>query len=391
VTNSAEQEARDRAFPRVVGESDATVARRPSRPLRQRLRLPLMLAGPIVVLLAAGWWYLTSGRYVSTDDAYVQAARTMVSADVSGRVVAVSVQDNQLVTQGQVLFRLDDRPYRIAIAEGKAQLAAAQIQLKALNATYQQKLAEAKGAEETLAYQQREYDRQRQLAAAGVAARSTFDQVQNAMQVARQKMISAQSDLASALAQLGGDPDLPVDRHPAVQRAQAALDKAELELSYTTVRAHDSGTVTKVEQLQVGSYVNASTPVFSLISGRIWIEANFKETELTYMRPGQSATIEIDTYPDAVFTATVQSLSPGTGLTFSLLPAENATGNWVKVVQRLPVRLVLENIDPALPLHAGLSASVEVDTRHRRPWLVWLQQKTGNLFGTAQAGEPQQR
>lgn len=391
MTNSAEQEARDRAFPRVVGAGDAAVVSRPSRPLRQQLRLPLMLAGPIVVLLAAGWWYLTSGRYVSTDDAYVQAARTMVSADVSGRVVAVSVRDNQRVSQGQVLFQLDDRPGRIAIVEAKAQLAAAQIQVKALHATYQQKLAEAKGAEETLAYQQREYDRQRQLAAAGVAARSTFDQVQNAMQVARQKMVSAQSDLASALAQLGGDPDLPVDQHPSVQRAQAALDKAELDLSYTIVRAHDSGTVTKVEQLQVGSYVNASTPVFSLISDRIWIEANFKETELTYMRPGQSATIEIDTYPGTLFTATVQSLSPGTGLTFSLLPAENATGNWVKVVQRLPVRLVLDNIDPKLPLHAGLSATVEVDTQHRRPWLVWLQQKTDNLFGAAQAGEAQQR
>jgi len=385
VTTSAEQEARDRSFPRVVGESEEPPVKRPSRPLRQRLRLPLMVAGPIVVLLAATWWYLTSGRYVSTDDAYVQAARTMVSADVSGRVVAVAVQDNRRVSQGQVLFRLDDRSYRIAVEEAKALLAAARLQVKALQATYHQKLADLNAAEETLAYQQREHERQRQLAASGVAARSTFDQVQNAMQVARQKMVSAQSDLANALAQLGGNPDLPVDDHPSVQKAQAVLDMAQLDLSRTIVRAPANGIVTKVEQLQVGSYVNASTPVFPMISDRTWIEANFKETELTHMRPGQKATVEIDAYPGVVLDATVQSLSPGTGLTFSLLPAENATGNWVKVVQRLPVRVTLENPDPKLPLHAGLSVTVAVDTQHRRPWLVWLSQKTGNLFGTAQA------
>ena len=391
MTNSAEPESRERSFPRAVGEREANVASRPSRPLRQQLRLPLMLAGPIVVLLGATWWYLTSGRYVSTDDAYVQAARTMISADVSGRVVGVEVHDNQRVAKGQVLFRIDDRNYRIAVEDAKAQLAAARLQVKALQATYNQKLAEAKAAEETLAYQQREHDRQRQLAASGVAARSTFDQVQNAMQVARQKVLAAHSDIANALAQLGGNPDLPADQHPSVQRARAALDKAELDLSHTMIRAPENGIVTKVEQLQVGSYVTASSPVFAMISDRIWVEANFKETELTHMRPGQRATVEIDTYPGVVLNATVQSLSPGTGLTFSLLPAENATGNWVKVVQRLPVRVALDNTDSKVPLHAGLSVTVEVDTQYRRPWLVWLQQKAGHLFGTAQAGETPQR
>jgi len=167
------------------------------------------------------------------------------------------------------------------------------------------------------------------------------------------------------------------------------LDKAELDLSYTTVHAHESGIVTKVEQLQLGSYVTASTPVFAIVSDRIWIEANFKETELTHMRAGQSATVEIDTYPGVEFAAKVVSLSPGTGLTFSLLPPENATGNWVKVVQRLPVRLALERYDPDLLLHAGLSVSVDVDTQYRRPWLVWLDRTTGRLFGTARAGEGQ--
>jgi membrane fusion protein (multidrug efflux system) len=386
---STENAAPVRGFRRVFGDRDTAVATRPSRPLRQRLRLPLMLAGPIVVLIAGSWWYLTSGRYVSTDDAYIQAARTMISTDIPGRVVAIAVQDNQRVTDGQLLFRLDDRPYRIAVEEATAMLAAARLQVEALKATYRQKVADAKAAEDTLSYQQREYERQRQLVANGNASRQAFDQAQNAAQMAQQKVVSTQSDIANILAQLGGDPDVPLDQHPAVQRAQAALDKALLDLSYTTVRAHENGIVTKVEQLQVGSYVTASTPVFSMMSDRIWVEANFKETELTYMHPGQSATVEVDTYPGVVFDAKVVSLAPGTGLSFSLLPPENATGNWVKVVQRLPVRLELESPDPNNLLHAGLSATVDVDTQYRRPWLVWLDRMTGRLLGTAQAGERQ--
>ena len=385
MTSSTEQDGSVRSFRRVGDERDAAVLTRPTRPLRQRLRLPLMLAGPIVVLIGGAWWYLTTGRYVSTDDAYVQAARTMISADISGRVVKVAVHDNDRIDEGQLLFQLDDRPFRIAVENAQAQLAAARLQVDAMKATYRQKLAEAQSAEDTLAYQQREFDRQRQLAASGVAARSTFDQVQNALQVARQKAASSQSDLSNMLAQLGGNPDIPVDQHPSVQRAQAVLDKAELDLSYTMVKAHEPGIVTKVDQLQVGSYVSASTPVFSMISDRVWVEANFKETELTHMLPGQTATVEVDTYPGTVCNATVQSLSPGTGLTFSLLPPENATGNWVKVVQRLPVRLAFDDNCHNLPLHAGLSVSVEVDTHYRRPWLAWIDRHL--LGGSAQAGE----
>jgi membrane fusion protein (multidrug efflux system) len=302
-------------------------------------------------------------------------------------VVAIAVQDNQRVTEGQVLFKLDDRPFRIAVEEATAMLGSARLQVEALKATYRLKVADAKAAEDTLAYQQREYDRQRQLVTSGAASRQAFDQAQNATQMAQQKVISTQSDIANILAQLGGNPDIPLADHPAVQRAQAALDKATLDLSYTTVRAHEDGIVTKVEQLQVGSYVTTSTPVFSMMSNRIWVEANFKETELTYMHPGQSATVEIDTYPGVVYDAKVVSFSPGTGLSFSLLPPENATGNWVKVVQRLPVRLELASPDPSQLLHAGLSATVEVDTHYRRPWLAWLDRVTGHLFGTAQAGE----
>lgn len=340
------------------------------RPLRQRLRLPLMIAGPVAVFLVAGYWYLTGGRYVATDDAYVQAARVAISTDVSGRVVEIDVRDNDRVKAGQVLFRLDPRPFQIAVDEAKAQLATVRYQIHALKATYHQKRADARATEATVDYQQREFDRQQRLLNSGTASQQQFEQARQAYETGRQQLASKQQDIAVTLANIGGDPDIPLEQHPMVQHAQAALDRAELNLSYTAISAPENGIVTKVEQLQVGDYVNASTPLFSLMStDRVWVEANFKETELTHMRPGQPATVEVDTYPGVVFPAKVESLSPGTGLTFSLLPAENATGNWVKVVQRLPVRVSLDHFDPDAPLHAGLSATVEVDTGHSRPLL----------------------
>jgi membrane fusion protein, multidrug efflux system len=358
-----------------IGTMRASLEGRPAiigrrRPLRQRLRLPLMLAGPVLVLLAGGYWYLTGGRYVSTDDAYVQAARVAISTDISGRVVAIDVTDNERINAGQMLFRLDPRPFRIAVDEAKAQLAAVRYQIHALKATYHQKRADVRAAEATTDYQEREFERQKRLLTSGTASQQQFDQARQAYENGRQQLASKQQDVAVALANIGGDPDIPLDQHPMVQHAQAALDRAELNLSYTEVRAPENGIVTKVDQLQVGNYVTAGMPLFSLMStDRVWVEANFKETELTHMRPGQEATVEVDTYPDIVYRAKVESLSPGTGLTFSLLPAENATGNWVKVVQRLPVRLSLDRFDPNELLHAGLSATVEIDTRHRRPWL----------------------
>ena len=271
-----------------------------------------------------------------------------------------------------------------------AQLGVARLQVEALKATYRQKIADNKSAEETVEYSQREYDRQKKLLGSGVSSQQQFDQASNALEVARQRVASTQQDIANVLAQLSGNPDIPINDHPMVQRVQAVLDGREIDLKDTVIRAPEDGTVTKVEQLQVGDYITAATPVFSLMSDRMWVEANFKETELTHMRPGQEATVEVDTYPGVEFHARVASLSPGTGLTFSLLPPENATGNWVKVVQRLPVRLTLDEISPDTPLHAGLSVTVNVDTKFRRPWLVMLERGYDRLFGTARAAETNQ-
>ena len=383
MTTSVEDETATAAARRRAALDSRLAAARIRRPLRQRLRLPLMVAGPAVVLLAAGYWYLTSGRYVSTEDAYVQTARMAISTDVSGRVVEIAVRDNEQVKAGQVLFRLDPRPFRIAVDQAKAQLAAERLQIDAMKATYHQKRADAKAAEHTVAYQQREFERQKQLISSGTTSRQQFEQASQAYDTGRQQLIGKQQDVANALANLGGDPDIPVDQHPKVQHAQATLERAELDLSYTVIRAPENGIVTKVEQLQVGNYVTAALPLFSLMStDRIWVEANFKETELTHMRPGQSATVEVDTYPGAVLSATVESMSPGTGLTFSLLPAENATGNWVKVVQRLPVRIGIDQFDANVPLHAGLSATVEVDTGRDRPLLVRVERFFASLVGS---------
>jgi membrane fusion protein (multidrug efflux system) len=335
---------------------------------RLRLRRTLMFVGVLLALVAALWYYLATGRYVSTDDSALQAAQTAISTNVPGRVVELDVHDNQTVQRGDMLFRLDDRPFRIAVEDAQAKLAAARMQIAAAKATYRQQLASVAAARDTLAYQQHEFERQQHLLQSGISSRAQFEQVQHATELARSQLTSSEQQVGSVLALLGGDTARPVEQHPLVQEAQAALDRAVLELSYTEVRAPDTGVVAKVEQLQVGDYITAATPVFTLISNSdIWVEANFKEDELTYMRPGQSAELSIDAYPGRHFRARVASLSPGTGAQFSLLPPENATGNWVKVVQRVPVRLQLEPQElKDLAVHAGLSVSVTVDTGHQR-------------------------
>ena len=337
---------------------------------RARLRWTLMLGGVIVALVAALLYYLFTGRYQSTDDSSVMAAQTAVSANVAGRVVELDVHDNQLVHRGEVLFRLDARPLQIAVEEAQAKLAAARLQIQAARASYRHQFEEIAAARDTLAYEQREFARQQRLVQSGISSRAQFEQTQHALQLAQTQLSSAQQQANTYLALLGGNPNLDVDRHPLVLEAQAALDRAQLELSYAVIHAPSDGVVTKVEQLQVGDYINAATPVFSLISDQdVWVEANFKEDQLTYMRPGQSAEVRIDAFPDQRFQAQVVSVSPGTGAEFSLLPPENATGNWVKVVQRVPVRLRLLKGADALPRDArlsGLSADVTVDTGHRR-------------------------
>jgi membrane fusion protein (multidrug efflux system) len=332
------------------------------RPLRERLRMPLMLALPVMIAAAALYWYLTSGRYESTDDAYLRAAEVAVSANVSGRVSEVDVRDNERVHRGQILFRFDDRPFRIAVEAAKAHLAAARLQVESLKAAYRQRVADLGSAESTLSYAAREYKRQSGLLASGIASQSQVDRAQLVLNEARESVAAAQQQITAALARLDGNPNIQVKSHPLVEQAQAALDRALLDVSYTIVAAPSDGVVTGVDHLQVGSYLQAATPAFLLVSRNdVWVEADFKENQLGHIHPGESATVTIDAYPGRTFRAVVTSITPGTGSQFSVLPPENATGNWVKVVQRLDVRLHLAVSPPAVS--SGLSAAVTVDTR----------------------------
>jgi membrane fusion protein (multidrug efflux system) len=337
--------------------------------LRERLRRPLLIAFPVLLVAVGTGYYLAEEPYVSTDDAFVRAAKESVNARVAGQVVEIAVIDNQRVQRGQLLFRIDPEPYQIAIDQAEARLDSARLQINELKATYRQQLAELQSASATVDFDEREYARSRALVTDSWTPREVFDRADMNLKVARQHVASDAQQIANTVAALDGDPNVEIDRHPSVRAAKAQLDQARLNLSYATVVAPDDGIVTRVDDLQVGDFVNPGAAVFSLLSSRrIWIEANFRETGLTHMRPRQEATIDVDAYPDRSFNAHVVSMSPGTGSDFAVLPPENATGNWVKVVQRLPVRLELDEIDPSRPLFSGISVIVRVDTGYRRTW-----------------------
>jgi membrane fusion protein, multidrug efflux system len=355
-----------RTLDRLVTGRHAAV---PKAPLRERLRRLLLLAVPVILVAVGAAYYLAEEPYVSTEDAFVRAAKESINARVAGQVVEIAVADNQRVQRGQLLFQLDPEPYQIAVDQAEARLASARLQIDALKATYRQQLAELQSASATADFDAREYARRKALVTDGWTPREVFDRAEMNLKVARQRVTSEEQQIANTVAALDGDPNIEINRHPSVRAAKAQLDQARLNLSYATVTAPDDGIVTRVDDLQVGDFVNPGAAVFSLMSNRrIWIEANFRETGLTHMRPGQEAAIDVDAYPDRTFKAHVVSMSPGTGSDFAVLPPENATGNWVKVVQRLPVRLELDETDPNQPLFSGISVTVRVDTGYRRTW-----------------------
>jgi membrane fusion protein (multidrug efflux system) len=342
--------------------SDAEVLGRRDSLLR-RMRWPLIIGGPLLILLIVAFFVLTGGRYESTDNAYVQIAKAPVAPSVPGRVTDIYVKENQFVRRGQLLFRIDARDYQANAAAAQAQLAGAQQQVQAQRAAYQEAQASVQAARETATYAASEATRQRRLAAAGVASQQQVEQAVHNAQQARQQLAGAEQQSAQALANLGGSPNGPVANNPAVMQAQAQLNRAALNVSYTDVYAPADGIVTRVEQMPVGTYLNASQTAFWLLSGAPWVEANFKEDQLAKMKVGQTVAIKVDAYPDADLRGRVASFSPGTGSAFSALPAQNATGNWVKVVQRLPVRIDFDRTPPGMAGRAGLSARVKVDVR----------------------------
>ncbi len=353
---------------RGVAEAGATPAAPRPKPRRNIRRYIVMAAVPVVLILIGGYFWLSGGRYVSTDNAYVQQDRVTITAQVSGAIGEVDVSTNQAVKKGDVLFRIDQEPYKIALAQADAALASARLQIGEDRATYQQALAALKSARDNSNFRAKSLQRQKDLLAKGVSTQADFDQAQNDAHAAEQSLLQAEQNVASALSALGGNPDIETDKHPLVLAALAKRDQAALDLKNTTVLAPADGIVSQADRLQVGQYVTSPvsnpTALLSLVkTGSTWIDANFKETELAKMQPGQKATVSIDAYPGQTFDAVVASVGAGTGSQFSLLPAQNATGNWVKVVQRLAVRIQLDDPNIDVPLRTGLSAYVSVDTQ----------------------------
>ena len=345
-----------------MSDPDANAAPTRGRDMR-RWRWPLIVGGPLVILALVLFFFLTGGHYQTTDNAYVQIAKAPVAPSIAGRVIEIYVHENQFVRKGQVLFRLDARDFQANAAAAQAQLAGAELQVGGLRAAYQQEVAMVKAAQDEAAYTAREAQRQRDLAAAGVASRQQVEQAVNAADQAKDKLAAARQSAAQALAALNGKPDLATADAPAVMQARANLQRAALNVSYATVVAPADGIVARVDQMPVGTYLNASQTGFWLLSGQPWVEANFKEDQLAHMKVGQPVKIDVDAYPDADLRGHVASFAPGTGSAFSALPAQNATGNWVKVTQRLPVRIAFDRPPPDMAARAGLSAKVKVDVK----------------------------
>jgi membrane fusion protein (multidrug efflux system) len=319
----------------------------------------LMLAVPGLLALGGLWLWLNSGGSVSTDNAYVQQDKVSISSDVTSRVIAVGPAESQQVKRGDILIRLAPRPFEIALAEAEARLAAARLEAAGLQSGTIGKTADVAGKRDALAFAQQERERQQKLLAQGFTTRARVQATEYATANAEAELASALADEASARAAANGAGS---GTHPLVLAAMAARDKAAFELSRTIIRAPADGIASQTNKVLPGQVLVSGIPTMSLVlSDRRWIEANFKETDLEHMRVGQPATIELDAYPGTPITGRVESIGAGTGSEFSVLPAQNATGNWVKVVQRVPVRIALP-AETKVPLIAGLSATVTVDT-----------------------------
>ncbi|MCT8266716.1 HlyD family secretion protein [Afifella sp. JA880] len=365
----------------------------PEKKRPRKKRVALMIALPLALAIGGGYFWLTSGRYISTEDAYVQQDKVNVVPEVAGRIVKVGAGENQPVTTGDLLFAIDDAQYRVAVDQAKAAVASARLEVERMKAAYASAVADKESADQSLTFAEDTFNRQDRLHDRGFVSQSALDKARLDLQQAQAKARSAEQSVMSAKAALAGNPDIATDDHPEVMQALAKLEAAELDLDHTVVTAPANGIVSQTDRLRVGQYVTSGTSVLSLVeTDEVWVEANYKETELTYMREGQPVEIDVDTYPDHPLKGRVASVGAGTGSEFSLLPAQNATGNWVKVVQRIPVRIAIADLPKDVPLRTGMSVSATVDTG-RSPELPEFVEKGLAFLGfdfpttTAQAHE----
>ena len=336
--------------------------------LRRHRRALLLVVLPLAALLAGGIFYLNGGRYVTTDDAYVGAQKVLITPDISGKIEKVVVREGQRVNEGDVLFEIDPIPFRFAMQQAKATLDQARTTYDNLAANikiYQQMIDLAQQAVDL---KQRDVDRKATLVKSNFGSQLDLDNASNAVVTAKAQLEYLRQQISNSKTQLLGNPDLPLEQFPPYAQAKAALDQAERNLDHTVMRAPMAGTATQVDQIQLGRFVAAGTPVFSVIdTSKPWVDANLKESDFTYIATGQPVSIDVDAFPDHVFKGTIGSLSPGTGAQFAILPPQNATGNFVKVVQRVPVRIYFDSNDSYVQkLKAGMSVYTTIDTGHRR-------------------------
>ena len=336
--------------------------------LRHYRRFLLLVALPLAAAVGGLVFYLNGGRYVSTDDAYVGAQKVLITPDISGKIDKVVVKEGQHVKQGDVLFEIDPVPFRFAAAQAKATLEQARTNYDNLAANIKIYGQMLDLAQQGIDLKQRDVDRKQALVKSNVGSQLDLDNASNALVTAGAQAQFIKQQLSNARTQLLGNPDLPLEEFPPYAQAKAALDQAERNLDHTVMRAPMAGIATQVEQIQLGRFVAAGTPMFSVIDvANPWVDANPKESDFTYVAVGQPVTLEVDAFPNHVFNGTVGSLSPGTGAQFAILPPQNATGNFVKVVQRVPVRIYFDKDDRFVgKLKAGMSVYATIDTGHRR-------------------------
>ncbi|HUZ32752.1 MAG TPA: HlyD family secretion protein [Xanthobacteraceae bacterium] len=351
---------------------------------RDRVRWILFALLPLVLIIGA-IWYVTGGKVISTDDAYVNAEKVGISTDVSGIVQAVDVKDNQHVDAGAVLYRLDPRQFQIALDNAKSNRAQIGLSIDAMKQDYQRMQSDVAAQQAQVDLDQLNYDRNAMLLKTATISQAVFDQAHYSLDNDKSKLAALHQQTQVQLAKLGGNPDIDTAQHPQYLQAKAQVDEAQRQLDHTVITAPFAGVVTNVPSIAPGKYLAASTTAFFLVdTDHVWVDATPKETEVTYVRAGQTATVTVDTYPDDEWHGVVESVSPAAAQEFSLLPAQNTSGNWVKVVQRVPMRVRLDTSDKNLPpLRAGMSVEVDVDTGHARGLPHFL---TG-LFGRSHRGQ----
>ena len=333
---------------------------------RFALRTVLLVLVPLAAAAIGIYIYAESGRHVTTENAYIKSNIIAISSDVSGRVEWVGVEDSTLVRKGQILFRLDQQPFKIALERSEAELDLVRTQVEHLRTDYHEAIAQVAAEDERVKFLTRQLSRHKKLMDRKLGSEQAYDVAAHDLSLAKRQVRVLRQRVQRALQSVGGNPDIEVEVHARFLRARAERDQAAIALADTSIEAPVDGIVSNMK-LQAGEYVKEGHAVFTIIeNGKVWVEANLKETQLTHVLEGQSASITVDAYPGVEWPATVDAIAPATGAEFSVLPPQNATGNWVKVVQRIPVLLDVEQPPKGNPLRAGMTVTVAIDTERER-------------------------